>query len=116
MRPPFAFIVLDTFRLAVLTVVVLIIIVDNVPTTFKFRPAGTIIPPFAVINPEILAEPTTSSGTVGDKLPIPKRDEEPPIIYMLLWTMALVPNCAIGIVESVLLIIKLELSVVRPRT
>ena len=75
---------------------------------------GMVKPPFAVINPEIFAAPDTSSATVGDALPIPRRDLAPPTKYMLLAALVFVPNWAIGVVDSVLLSIILELIVVRP--
>jgi hypothetical protein len=114
MIPPFAVIVSVIFRNLVLTVVVSIEIVVKPSTTFSVFPVGMVKPPFAVINPEILAEPTTSSATVGDALPIPRRDLAPPIKYMLLVALALVPYWAIGAVNSVLTSIKFEVIVVCP--
>ena len=78
--PPFALIVSDAVSDAVLMVVALIVPVAISPITFRVCPAGTVIPPFAVIRPEIFAVPTTSREAVGDELPIPMRPLEPPTI------------------------------------
>jgi hypothetical protein len=79
--PPIALVIPSVVNTPlVFNVPVLTDIVDNPSTILSVCPVGTIKPPFAVINPEIFALPTTSSGTEGIEVPIPMRALEPPTI------------------------------------
>ena len=83
---------------------VIVIVFADIPLFAVIAPDALIvvadIPPFAVITPDILAPPTISREAVGVALPIPMRATPPPTKYKLLATLAFVPNCAIGVVDT----------------